>query len=113
MNICALFVLATNLAYVTPTCMVDKTTMVEPTVLSYLYDERALPAMPSPSQLELRVLASLSRSRFPPAWGKSPAGPKNGSAAEATSVTRDGQVNLGKSVVMNLRQESCAIIESS
>ena len=46
------------------------------------------------------------------AWGRSPAGPKNGSAAEATSVTRDGQVNLGKSVVMNLRQESCAIIES-
>ncbi len=34
------------------------------------------------------------------------------SAAEATSVTRDGLVNLGKSVVMNLRQESCAIIES-
>jgi hypothetical protein len=45
MNICALFVLATNLAYVTSTCMVDKTTMVEPTVLSYLYDERALPAI--------------------------------------------------------------------
>ena len=42
MNICALFVLATNLAYVTPTCMVDKTTMVEPTVLSYLYDEKGL-----------------------------------------------------------------------
>ena len=58
---------------------------------------------------KLFVLAALPHAR---GWGRNSAGPKNGSAAEATSVTRDGQVNLGKSVVMNLRQESCAIIES-
>ena len=58
---------------------------------------------------QLFVLAALPHAR---GWGRNSAGPKNGSAAEATSVTRDGQVNLGKSVVMNLRQESCAIIES-
>jgi len=45
MSICALFIVATSLAYVTPTCVVDKNTMVEPAALTYVYDINELPAV--------------------------------------------------------------------
>ena len=45
MYICMLFVIASNLAYVTPSCFIDKTTMIEPGALTYVYDAGELPAI--------------------------------------------------------------------
>ena len=44
MYICMMYVVATNLAFVTPTCFVNEETMIEPAALTYVYDMNELPA---------------------------------------------------------------------